>query len=341
MKFNRFRLIVCTCVLAVATGLVAFADEEGTNTVLEVWGDNNGAFARAQTAAITSYTKVRVQGNYAFSCDDGTADSGWCVDSGGWFFSGSRAVFRQHIIPCGWITGESVHFSSGTTIASGTKSVYVSCPTPEELCDYSNGYYYNPDIQNCQYSPIIIDTALVPNDAYVLSSPDNGVLFDINADGVLERVAWPVNGQRTAFLALDRDGNGVIDDGSELFGNFTIPGADNGFAALAAIAPHNQDGVIDVRDPLYDQLLLWHDQNRDGISQASELSRVDAYLQAIGLSYTRNARADVRGNLYAWQGWARRIQPGASPRSPRAKNQVVQDDATREFAIYDVLLAAR
>ena len=76
------------------------------------------------------------------------------------------------------------------------------------------------DDGKCAYpnSPLIVDTA---RDGYRLTSVDNGVRFDLNADGVPEQVAWTRRDSDDAFLALDRNGNGRIDDGSELFGNYT------------------------------------------------------------------------------------------------------------------------
>ena len=67
-------------------------------------------------------------------------------------------------------------------------------------------------------SPIIVDTA---RDGYRLTSVANGVYFDVNADGTPERTAWTRRDSDDAFLAMDRNGNGRIDDGTELFGNYT------------------------------------------------------------------------------------------------------------------------
>ena len=67
-------------------------------------------------------------------------------------------------------------------------------------------------------SPIIIDTA---RDGYRLTSVEDGVAFDLDGNGTLEQIAWTRADSDDAFLALDRNGNGRIDDGTELFGNYT------------------------------------------------------------------------------------------------------------------------
>ncbi|MEJ8562355.1 hypothetical protein QTO30_14715 [Yoonia sp. GPGPB17] len=70
------------------------------------------------------------------------------------------------------------------------------------------------------------------------------------------------------LLALDIDGDGIINDGSELFGDQT--GYDHGFLALAA-HDGNGDGTINADDAVFDDLLIWQDANSDGISQAGEM----------------------------------------------------------------------
>jgi hypothetical protein len=101
---------------------------------------------------------------------------------------------------------------------------------------------------------------------------DNGVLFDHNADGVKNGTGWVR--EYDAWLVLDKDGNGSIDSGRELFGVDTIKRdghfAQNGFDALADW-DLNADGVIDAQDEIFTELRLWRDLNQDGISQSEEL----------------------------------------------------------------------
>src|SRR3954470_13842389 len=126
-------------------------------------------------------------------------------------------------------------------------------------------------------SPILLDLA---HDGIQLGEAGVGVYFDVNADGVRDHVQWVRRGGDEGFLALDRDGNGVIDDGSELFGVGTpliLEGrsAPNGFVGLpqydARQLGGNDDGLISNADAIWPQLRIWVDANADGVSTASEI----------------------------------------------------------------------
>ncbi|MFZ4650640.1 MAG: Ig-like domain-containing protein [Rubrivivax sp.] len=128
--------------------------------------------------------------------------------------------------------------------------------------------------------------------------------FDLNADGRAEAVAWIAPGE--AFLALDRDGDGAITSGRELFGNAT-PGPDgtpaaHGFEALAAL-DSNRDGSIDAADEAWGALRLWRDTNGDARSQPEELLRLqDAGVLRIDLAQSDALPFWQHGNLVAEQG---------------------------------------
>jgi hypothetical protein len=103
---------------------------------------------------------------------------------------------------------------------------------------------------------------------------------------------WP--SATTPWLALDRNGDGVIDRGSELFGD-GVPGARNGFDALAALDA-NHDGRIDASDPAFSSLLVWADRDGDRRSTPAELSPLSDVVTAIPLASTLDPRCDDAGN---------------------------------------------
>lgn len=108
---------------------------------------------------------------------------------------------------------------------------------------------------------------------------------------------WP--SAVTPWLARDVNGNGRIDDGSELFGSNTkTPGgvAKHGFEALAVL-DENRDGVVDAKDPQFASLRVWRDVNGDRVSQPEELtSLASERVQSLSLSFSNQPRCDLRGN---------------------------------------------
>ncbi|HNT34778.1 MAG TPA: hypothetical protein PKH07_07255 [bacterium] len=126
--------------------------------------------------------------------------------------------------------------------------------------------------------PLVLD---LDGDGVQLTSLLDGVNFDLNGDGIQDRMA-ALRGA-DAFLAWDRNGNGIIDNGKELFGD--QHGSSHGFGELARF-DQNRDGLIDVQDEIFSNLLLFVDTNRDGVSQKSELrSLMQAGIQSLSLKY--------------------------------------------------------
>lgn len=160
-------------------------------------------------------------------------------------------------------------------------------------------------------SPIIID---LDRDQFHLTGLEDPVVFDIDADGEPETLSWTAAGTLDAFLVLDRDGNGSVDSGAELFGNYTplLDGstAANGYIPLAefdlAAVGGNDNGFIDPDDVVYQELRLWIDWNHDGMSEPGELlALADAGLVRISLQYRTSHRQDQHGNrfLYVSRAW--------------------------------------
>ena len=133
--------------------------------------------------------------------------------------------------------------------------------------------------------PLVVDLS---GDGVRLTGLENGALFDINADGKTEQTAF-VQGD-DAFLVLDRNGNGRIDNGSEMFGDQN--GAVNGFEELRKY-DGNRDGVIDRRDAIYGSLRLLHDNNGDGRVGLSEMSTLaEKGIDSLDLGYKAGQRVD-------------------------------------------------
>jgi Ca2+-binding RTX toxin-like protein len=144
-------------------------------------------------------------------------------------------------------------------------------------------------------SPIILD---LDGDGVETRALGSGTYFDHAGDGFREETGWV--GSDDGLLVLDRNGNGQIDDGRELFGNLTPlasgTAAGDGYEALAELDT-NGDGRVDAGDPAWAQVRVWRDTDGDGVSTAEELHTLSAVgVAALATTSTPSTFVDEEGN---------------------------------------------
>lgn len=163
----------------------------------------------------------------------------------------------------------------------------------------------NPDkgVHTDRKSPLVLD--LVGDGKLDLLAVWNkkAVKFDVGATGQVVRTGWV--GPKSGLLVLDSNKNGKVDDGGELFGEYSAKSVDdlakkpvgdeksssksfeNGFLALAQY-DDNHDHQIDGKDKVFSKLMVWVDKNSDATAQKGELQSLNSFhIVAIDLRYEK------------------------------------------------------
>jgi hypothetical protein len=235
------------------------------------------------------------------------------------------------------ILSEAACLEFGLVWSFAAQQCRATVPTTNTDCD-SFMWFWNPFSDSCQeegpppctllpevcdegawsfewcacvpyISPILLD---VLGNGFKLTSAQNGVDFNLNIVGGKERIAWTSAGTDDAWLVLDRNDNGRIDDGTELFGDVTPqpePPAGqkkNGFLALAEFDKPanggNGDGLIRKNDSIFSLLRLWQDVNHNGVSEPSELHSFKSLgLKTIELNFKESKKTDRHGNRFKYR----------------------------------------
>ncbi len=237
-----------------------------------------------------------------------------CQKSDGTFCT-STIISNFDRLPCGakvagtcggapdYTTYPTTGCATGFTVIGGV------CSRSLQFQSRCGGGGYDPETCTCpdgvDTSPIVID---IDHSGFSLTDAFDGVSFDILGDGVQLPIAWTDAASTNSFLVLDRDRNGTIDNGQELFGNLTPQPASsspNGFLALAEFDKEvnggNGDHRIDGADSVFTALRLWRDANHNGQSEATELRPLAGLIRAIDLNYKESKRVDEYGNTFRYR----------------------------------------
>jgi hypothetical protein len=183
----------------------------------------------------------------------------------------------------------------GLTLA-GIGFSFLDANYPLDIISPTLGTTPDPHVKTIIYvDPLILD---LDGDGLEITPLSQGVLFDADGDSIKTGTAWA--GADDGMLVWDRNGNGLIDSGRELFGDETVLAngtkAAHGFAALSELDVGSTvsgatvgagDSVFDAKDAQFNNLRIWRDLNQDGVSQANELQTlVQTGITSIGLANT-------------------------------------------------------
>ncbi|MDI2113265.1 beta strand repeat-containing protein [Commensalibacter nepenthis] len=150
-------------------------------------------------------------------------------------------------------------------------------------------------VEAIKRDPLVID---LNKNGIETTSSDKGTSFDFDGNGVKDGTGW-IN-STDGILVMDRNGNGIIDDGSELFGIDTVKSngqkATDGFDALRDL-DSNHDGIFDAKDEAFSKVKVWQDLNQDGIAQTDELKSLsDLGIASISLD-SQKTNIQSNGNI--------------------------------------------
>ena len=189
---------------------------------------------------------------------------------------------------------EEIMSPNGTALPLiNLNEMYVQAGNTEVIKDIKD-LFATAEVQT---SPLIVD---LDGDGVETMSVANGIYFDHDGNGFAENTGWV--GKDDGLLVRDINGNGQIDDGTELFGNNSVLSngqkAANGFEALKDLDSNN-DGVFNNQDTAWNEVKVWKDSNSNGIVDEGELLTMEqAGITGFDLNYQSQSRDDANGNAH-------------------------------------------
>lgn len=178
--------------------------------------------------------------------------------------------------------------TTGTVVTSDGRQMdfNVSVEMTRSFEQYAASYTDFGTVRLCD--PLVINL-----DVGAAQVTDQKFLFDIDADGIEDEISMLAGG--SGFLALDKDGNGKIDDGSELFG--TKSG--DGFSDLEEY-DIDKNGWIDEADEIFDKLRIWtKDENgNDKLIKLKDAGVGAICLQNANTQFALNSNQNNQTNAY-------------------------------------------
>lgn len=176
---------------------------------------------------------------------------------------------------------------SSTPGKGWTRRATPQFPDPGRVCDANYAHAIASGFGRSKTDPLVLD--LSGNGVQLTSLSQSNAYFDLYGTGFAVHTGWV--GPETGILVEDNNGNGKVDNITELFGNSSV----DGFSALSALDT-NHDGVIDASDPGFSNLKVWVDENGNGATDPGELKTLAQLdINSINLTST-TVNQDSSGN---------------------------------------------
>jgi len=213
--------------------------------------------------------------------------------------STTRKFFKYTVVK-----GDIDMDAAGVTIMPGTNSIVNASGIKDLAGNVAVVNIVNPTTQYIYKSnptPLVLD---LNGDGVRTTSVAKGVWFDVAANGQPALTGWADS--TDGLLVLDLNGDGQINNGTELFGNGTDTANGKARDGYAALAQHdlNSDAVIDSQDAVFANLQVWVDGNVDGLTQAGELhSLASLGIVSMGLQAQIGTQVDNGNTLGLTSNW--------------------------------------